>query len=236
MRHRRAGYRLGRTTAHRASTLRNLAIGLFQHGQIVTTIPRAKAVQPMVERMITTVKKAVVKADAAGDPRAAAAAMLHARRLLEARLGGDRRAFDWLYTPKQPTEAEKQLVGDLRERAESFFPVPDSGEVERNRYGELRKAPRLTKHIISNVVPKFQDRAGGYTRIIKLGKHRLGDGAELCLLQFVGNEEGPEIAGKGSTRRKVSARRKAFAEKCLAAGAPSQAPAAGASDGASTQA
>jgi large subunit ribosomal protein L17 len=48
MRHRRAGYRLGRTTAHRASTLRHLAAGLFEHGQIVTTIPRAKAVQPLV--------------------------------------------------------------------------------------------------------------------------------------------------------------------------------------------
>ena len=51
MRHRRAGYRLGRTTAHRAATLRHLALGLFEHGQITTTIPRAKAVQPMIEKI-----------------------------------------------------------------------------------------------------------------------------------------------------------------------------------------
>lgn len=217
MRHRRAGYRLGRTTAHRASTLRNLAAGLFQHGQITTTIPRAKALQPMVERMITTVKRAMDKADKAGDPKVAAAAMLHARRILESRLGGDKRAFDWLYTPKQPTEAESTLVADLRERAESFFPVPASSEVERNRYGEVRKSPRLTRHIIENVVPKFRERTGGYTRIIKLGKHRLGDGGEICLIQFVGNEEGPEISGKGSTRRAIGARRAAFAKQRLAA-------------------
>jgi large subunit ribosomal protein L17 len=217
MRHRRAGYRLGRTSSHRASTLRNLAIGLFQHGQIVTTLQRAKAVQPMVERMITTVKHAMDKADAATDPKARAAAMLHARRLLEARLGGDKRAFDWLYTPKKPTEQETALVTELRERAEQFFPVPASSEVERNRYGEVRQSPRLTHHIIENVAPKFRDRAGGYTRIIKLGKHRLGDGGELVLLQFCGAEEGPEISGQGSTRRKIGAKRKAFAEQRLAA-------------------
>ena len=56
MRHGRAGYRLGRTTAHRASTLRNIAAGLFEHGQIVTTIPKAKAVKPMVEKIITAAK------------------------------------------------------------------------------------------------------------------------------------------------------------------------------------
>lgn len=199
-------------------------MGLFQHGQITTTIPRAKALQPMVERMITTVKHAMAKADAAGDPKKAAAAMLHARRALESRLGGDKRAFDWLYSPKKPTEQEAALLSDMRERAETFFPVPASSEVERNRYGEVREAPRITKHIISNVVPKFMDRQGGYTRIIKLGRHRLGDGGELCIIQFVGAEEGPEISGKGSNRKRVSARRKAFAEKCLAA---ATAPAAG---------
>ncbi len=39
MLHMRAGYRLGRTTAHRASTLRNIASGLFEHGQVKTPIP-----------------------------------------------------------------------------------------------------------------------------------------------------------------------------------------------------
>ncbi len=216
MRHRRAGYRLGRTSSHRASTLRNLAIGLFQHGQITTTIPRAKCLQPMVEKLITTVKHAMDKADAAGDPKLAAREMLHARRILEARLGGDKRAFDWLYTPKKPTEAETALVAELRERAEGYFPVPASDQVERNRYGEVRKSPRLTKHIIENVVPKFRDRAGGYTRIVKLGRHRLGDAGEICLIQFCGSEQGPEISGKGSTRRQIGKRRAEFAAKRLA--------------------
>lgn len=57
MRHGKAGYKLGRTTAHRLATLRNLACSLFEHGQITTTIPRAKAVQPFVEKIITKAKK-----------------------------------------------------------------------------------------------------------------------------------------------------------------------------------
>jgi large subunit ribosomal protein L17 len=197
MRHGRAGYRLGRTTAHRASTLRHIAYGLFEHGQVVTTIPKAKAVQPMVEKIITLAKR--------GD--------LHARRLVVAKLGGDRTGFDWLYTPKNASDAEKEQVGKLRDHASQFFDLPESSAVERNRYGEVRKAPKLVKHIFDHVAPRFRDRPGGYTRIVKLGKHRVGDASELCVIQFVGAEEGPEIGGKPSTRRRTADKRTAYAAK-----------------------
>jgi len=197
MRHRRGGYRLGRTTAHRTSTLRNLAAGLFQHGQIVTTLPKAKAVQPMVEKIVTLAKR--------GD--------LHARRLVIAKMGGDRLGFEWLYLPKNADDQEKGAVQKLRERAERFFDVPPGDKVERNRYGELRKAPKLVKHIFDNVAPRFKDRAGGYTRIVKLGRHRVGDAGELVVLQFVGAEEGPEIGGQPSTRRRIADKRTAFAAR-----------------------
>jgi large subunit ribosomal protein L17 len=197
MRHRKAGFKLGRTTAHRASTLRNIAAGLFEHGQVVTTLPKAKAVQPMVEKIVTLAKR--------GD--------LHARRMVIAKIGRDRQGFDWLYLPKGASDAEKEAVGNLRERASSFFPVPESSQVERNRYGELRSAPKIVKHIFENVAPRFKDRAGGYTRIIKLGRHRIGDASELVLIQFVGAEEGPEIGGKPSTRRRTADKRTAFAAK-----------------------
>ena len=57
MRHRRGGYKLGRTTAHRTSTLRNLAAAMFEHGQVVTTVTKAKAMRPMVEKIVTLAKK-----------------------------------------------------------------------------------------------------------------------------------------------------------------------------------
>lgn len=210
MRHGRAGYRLGRTTAHRASTLRHIAAGLFEHGQVVTTVPKAKAVQPMVEKIVTLAKR--------GD--------LHARRLVVAKLGGDRKSFDWLYLPKDASDQEKEQVQKRRDHAGQFFDVPESAAVERNRYGELRKAPKLVKHIFDHVAPRFRDRPGGYTRIVKLGKARIGDGSELCVIQFVGAEEGPEIGGKPSTRRRTADRRTAYAAKVRkakgegAAGAP----------------
>lgn len=197
MRHRKAGYKLGRTTAHRTATLRNLAAGLFEHGQITTTIPRAKAVQPLVEKIITLAKR--------GD--------LHSRRLVIAKLGRDRRAFDWMYLPKNASDAEKEHVEGMRERASEFFEIPESGTVERNRYGELRKAPKLVKHIFENVAPRFADRPGGYTRIVKLGRRRLGDAGELCILQLVGAEDGPEVGGRLSRRRRMADKRTAFAAK-----------------------
>jgi len=198
MRHRRAGYRLNRKTAHRTAMLRNIAAGLFEHGQITTTIPKAKAVQPFVEKIITLAKR--------GD--------LAARRRVIALLGGDRRGFDWLYLPKDASDGEKEQVERLKERASGFFDVPDSAQVERNRYGELRKAPKLVRHIFENVAPQFSDRPGGYTRVVKLGRRRIGDATELCVIQFVGNEEGPEVSsGKLSTRRRTADRRTAYAAK-----------------------
>lgn len=197
MRHRKAGYKLGRTTAHRASTLRNLAAGLFEHGQITTTVQRAKAVQPMVEKIVTLAKR--------GD--------LHARRLVTAKLGRDRRAFDWLYVGKREGEEARAHVNKQAERAQAFFNIPDGSTVERNRFGDIRKSPRLVKHIFENVAPRFKDRAGGYTRIVRLGRFRVGDAGELCVIQFVGAEDGPEIGGNLSRRRRMADKRTAFAKK-----------------------
>src|SRR6185295_1969963 len=197
MRHGKAGSKLGRTTAHRASTLRHIAYGLFEHGQVVTTIPKAKAVQPMVEKIVTLAKR--------GD--------IHSRRLVVSKLGGDRNAFDWLYVAKGAEDKEKDRVNKLRDHASKFFDLPDGAGVERNRYGELRKAPKLVKHIFEHVAPRFRDRPGGYTRIVKLGKHRLGDASELVVIQFVGAEEGPEIGGQPSKRRRIADKRTAFAAK-----------------------
>lgn len=198
MRHRKAGFKLGRTRTHRTAMLRNMAASLFEHGQIVTSVPKAKALQPFVEKIITKAKK--------GD--------LHSRRQVIAILGGDRTAFEWLYMPKgEDMAAERERITAQRERTEKFFDVPASDQVERNRYGELRKAPKLVRHIFENVAPRFSDRQGGYTRIVRIGYHRLGDATEMCVIQFVGAEEGPEIGGNPSRRRRQADKRSAFNAK-----------------------
>jgi large subunit ribosomal protein L17 len=68
MRHKVAGYKLGRTTSHRRSLLRNLVTSLIMEERIETTVVKAKAVRPQVEKMITLGKKG----DLAARRRAAA--------------------------------------------------------------------------------------------------------------------------------------------------------------------
>ena len=57
MRHKVAGFKLGRTTSHRRSLLRNLATSLILEERIETTVPKAKALRPQVEKMITLGKR-----------------------------------------------------------------------------------------------------------------------------------------------------------------------------------
>lgn len=183
--------------------LRNLAAGLFEHGQITTTPAKAKAVQPFVEKIITIAKQGTFRA----------------RRLIESKIN-DRKVHVFVADPNV-----KDWKKDNR-----FFTLPDAGEVEFNRYGEVRKAPRLVQHIMRNVAPLFADRDGGYTRIIKVGKRRLGDGTDLVILQLVGKEEGPELGGGASTRRARADKRTAFAAKLRkGAGAAAQSASKGGS-------
>ena len=53
MRHRNAGWKLGRNTSHRRALLRNLVTSLIERERIVTTVPKAKALRPLAEKMIT---------------------------------------------------------------------------------------------------------------------------------------------------------------------------------------
>lgn len=57
MRHRKAGKRLGRTSAHREAMLRNMVTSLLEHERIVTTVPKAKEARRVADRMITLAKR-----------------------------------------------------------------------------------------------------------------------------------------------------------------------------------
>ena len=70
MRHRVAGRKLGRTTAHRIALLRNLATALLREERIETTLPKAKELRPFAEKIITLAKREGTPAD-----------RVHARRL-----------------------------------------------------------------------------------------------------------------------------------------------------------
>jgi len=184
MRNRIQGKQLSRDSEHRRAMLRNLAAGLFEHGSIETTGPKARAVQPFVERIITIARKGG----------------LTARRQIEAKLN-DRFIHAWVADSNVP---------DSRKHND-YFDLPDADQIEFNRYGEVRKAPRLVQHIMTAIADRFRDRDGGYTRVVKTGRNRLGDGTDIVVLQLVGEEEGPQIGGAMSSRRRAADRRTAFA-------------------------
>jgi large subunit ribosomal protein L17 len=86
--------------------------------------------------------------------------------------------------------------------------------------GKLLSAPRVIKHLFDDIAPMCADREGGYTRIIKLGINRLGDGGDLCVIQLVGTEEqGPQVSGQHSRRRDKANKRMEFAAKLRKGGA-----------------
>ncbi len=119
MRHRKARHKLGRKPAHRRATLRNLVTNVVERERITTTLARAKAARPWLERLITLGK----------------------RDTLEAR----RRAAGFLMT----AEATKRLFNDI--------------------------------------APRFADRVGGYSRIVRAGV-RVGDGAQVAILELLGSK------------------------------------------------
>ncbi|MDP6952695.1 MAG: 50S ribosomal protein L17 [Alphaproteobacteria bacterium] len=82
MRHRLRGRKLNRTSSHRKAMFSNMAAALIKHEQITTTLPKAKDLRPIVDRLITLGKRNT----------------LHARRQALAKLGGDAPLVDKLFT------------------------------------------------------------------------------------------------------------------------------------------
>ena len=77
----------------------------------------------------------------------------------------------------------------------------------------------VVQKLFSEIAPKFADRQGGYTRIIKLSDYRIGDGGSLVLLQLLTEESKPTGTARRSAglRRKRNERRHQFAGRALKA-------------------
>jgi len=117
MRHKKGYRKLSRTTNQRKALLKGLTVALFENGRISTTLPKAKELRRVAERLVTQARK------------------------------GDSNAHRLVFSFLQNKEITKKLITE---------------------YG-----------------PKYKDRPGGYTRIIKRGR-RLGDNAEMAYIEMVG--------------------------------------------------
>ena len=116
MRHGNAHRKLNRTAEHRRAMFANMAAALIKHEQITTTLPKAKDLRPIVEKLVTLGKK-----------------------------GG--------------LAMRRQAISEMR-------------DVE------------MAKKLFDTLAPRYKDRQGGYTRIIKAG-FRYGDNAPMAVIEFV---------------------------------------------------
>ena len=141
MRHSKHKHLLGVKSAHRLSLMANMCCALIENGRIRTTLAKAKALRPSIEKIITLAKKAHLSEDAAKK--------VHYRRLAIARL--------------------------------------------RNK--------KSVQKLFDELAEDFVNRTGGYTRIYKLAIPRLGDAADMAIIEFV------KASDKGYGKRKGSGKK-----------------------------
>ena len=175
MRHRKKGRKLGRNPKHQRALLRNLASALFLtegkfddldenapkvKGRIVTTLPKAKEVRPLVEKCITLAKNTLPNQEAADK--------------LET-------------TAERGTEAWKSWRNgpEWQEWNQAIAPVVAA----RRRAIQLLGDKEAVKILFDEIAPRFADRDGGYTRILKLANVRLGDAGKQAILELVGKND-----------------------------------------------
>jgi len=177
-----AGYRkLCRTSSHRKALLRNQVTNLLYHGKIVTTEAKAKEVRKIAEHLIAlavkekdnyetvTVKAKVARKDKDG------------KRVKEVVNGKKVTVFD---------EVEKTIKKDSASRLYArrmimsyLYPMTT---VPEDRAGRKRnsKEVNMADKLFDEIAPKYANRNGGYTRIVKIGP-RKGDAAMEVLLELV---------------------------------------------------
>ena len=179
MRHRRSGRILGRSPSHRRAMLKNLAASLLlterdaefddnapaEKGRVVTTIAKAKEVRPIIERCITI-----------------------ARKTLE-----DQRKADSLdSTAERNSEEWRQWRGSQQwnEWNQAIAPVLTA----RRRAIQILGNKEAVSILFDTVAPRFEERPGGYTRIMRLAKPRLGDAGTRVILEFVGERDRVKVS------------------------------------------
>lgn len=199
MRHRIRQRKLNRTSEHRLALHRNLAQSLIEHGLVTTTLPKAKDIRPFVEKVVTLAIKVRAR-EAEGD----AAGGLRARRRIYKMLG-DRAIIPAEHRFDYAAMTDARRAKTLR-----------SASGRRYRTGEPKgrlafTAESVGHRLIESIAPRFEDRPGGYTRLIRLPKRRIGDNAPLAIVQFVGDEEVPKSLTKAvrtARKRRADARYK----------------------------
>ncbi|NLP46445.1 MAG: 50S ribosomal protein L17 [Epulopiscium sp.] len=178
-----AGYRkLGRESSQRQALLRNQVTNLLYHGKIKTTEAKAKEIRKIAESLIAmavkerdnytevTVMTRVPQKDAKGN------------RIKEEVNGKKVTVYD---------EVEKTIKKDQPSRLHArrkmlrvLYPVTETPKAGTKQKRANTKKVNMVDKLFDEIAPKYADRNGGYTRIVKIGP-RKGDGAEEVIIELV---------------------------------------------------
>lgn len=179
MRHKKRGRTLGRSSSHKKAMLQNLASSLFLterdaelddnapkvRGRVVTTLQKAKEVRPLVEKCITI-----------------------ARHSLPAEQAAEQHAVD---AERGTDEWKKWRKSDAWQQwCAARAPVVAA----RRRAMRLLGDKQAVSILFEEIAPRFADRDGGYTRVLRLATPRLGDAGTRAILEFVGKNDRVKVA------------------------------------------
>jgi len=168
------GRKLGRNASHRKAMFRNMASSLIKSvktddddlqrpkipGRIVTTLPKAKELRPFVEKLVTLAKKAIA----------------HEEKSQEFATKAERGTTEW----KSWRESDQ-----WKRWAEAIAPAV---ALRRRAFAALRDKEAVSV-LFNEIGPEFRDRPGGYTRVIRIAKLRLGDSGQQAFIEFVGEND-----------------------------------------------
>lgn len=172
--------KLGRDTTNRRALLRNQVTNLLYHGKIETTDAKAKELRKIAEKLIAL---AVKEKDNFEEVKVMAKVPKkdkEGKRIKEVVNGKKVNVYD---------EVEKTIKKDMPSRLNArrqimsfIIPVKEVGNLSKQR--TTTQSVNMMNKLFEEIAPKYTDRKGGYTRIIKIGQRR-GDAAEMVVIELV---------------------------------------------------
>ena len=177
-----AKYRkLSRTSNQRKALLRNQVTNLLHHGKIVTTEAKAKEIRKIAEGLIAMAVKEKDNFEEVTVTAKVARKDENGKRVKEVVDGKKKTVYD---------EVDKTIKKDMpsrlharRQMLKVLYPVTEVPTAQAGRKKNTKEVDLVAK-LFDEIAPKYADRKGGYTRIVKIGQ-RKGDAAMEVLIELV---------------------------------------------------
>lgn len=177
-----AGYRkLGRTSSQRKALLRNQVTNLIYNGKIVTTEAKAKEIRRIAEHLIALAVKEKDNYETVTVTAKVARKDKDGKRVKEVVNGKKVTVFDQVEKTIKKDKASR--LHARKQMMKYLYPVT---EIPKENAGRKRntKVINLSDKLFDEIAPKYANRNGGYTRIVKIGP-RKGDAAMEVLIELV---------------------------------------------------